>query len=254
MRLKYLVLGILFLLPALAWAQRADVVDTAVRAGSFKTLVAAVKAAGLESTLRGKGPFTIFAPSDEAFAQLPAETVQSLLKPENREKLVAILTYHVVSGKVRSTDLLHLTSAQTVNGKPLPIGLRVQNANVVQADIEASNGVIHVIDAVLIPPSENGAAALHSTKAPMTARAARQTIENAISEGSDAYNRGDVEACANRYMETAAALSQDETLANAIRQPLRRAVQSARNTHDANARAWAMRRALVRSYRQLSEH
>ncbi len=128
-----------------------DIVDTAVKAGNFKTLAAALKAAGLVETLKGKGPFTVFAPTDEAFAKLPAGTVESLLKPENREKLTAILTFHVVAGKVMSTDLLTTTSAKTVNGAAAPIGLRVGNANVVKADIAASNGVIHVIDTVLIP-------------------------------------------------------------------------------------------------------
>ena len=97
------------------------------------------------------GPFTVFAPTDEAFAKLPAGTVENLLKPENKDQLVAILTYHVVSGKIMSSDLLSTTSAPTVNGQSAPIGLRVGNANVIQADIDASNGVIHVIDTVLLP-------------------------------------------------------------------------------------------------------
>lgn len=158
--LRKTILLTTILLPTFAFAQRADIVDTAVRAGSFQTLVAAVKAAGLEETLRSKGPFTVFAPTDEAFAKLPAGTVQSLLKPENRNKLVSILTYHVVSGSVRSTDLLTTSSAKTVNGKSFPIGLRVQNANVIQADIEATNGVIHVIDQVIIPSDDNRTTAM----------------------------------------------------------------------------------------------
>ena len=128
-----------------------DIVDVAVKAGSFKTLVAAVKAAGLVETLKGDGPFTVFAPTDEAFAKLPKGTVEDLLKPENKDKLVSILTYHVVAGKVKSSDLLSTTSAETVNGQKASIGLRVGNANVIKADIGASNGVIHVIDTVLIP-------------------------------------------------------------------------------------------------------
>ena len=128
-----------------------DIVDVAVKAGSFNTLVAAVKAAGLVETLKGDGPFTVFAPTDEAFAALPAGTVEDLLKPENKDRLIAILTYHVVSGKVMSTDLLTTASAKTVNGASASFGLRVGDANVVKADIAASNGVIHVIDSVLIP-------------------------------------------------------------------------------------------------------
>ena len=128
----------------------------AVAAGSFNTLVTAVKAAGLVDTLKGPGPFTVFAPTDEAFAKLPGETVENLLKPENKQQLVAILTYHVVPGKVMSKDLVgKKTMAKTVAGTQVSIdatdGVRVDNAKVVKADIEASNGVIHVIDTVIIP-------------------------------------------------------------------------------------------------------
>lgn len=134
----------------------ADIVDTAVGAGQFSTLVAAVQAAGLEETLRGPGPFTVFAPTDEAFAALPEGTVDELLLPENRERLQAILTYHVVSGDVRAADVAGMSSAPTVQGSELSIsteggGVMVGEANVVQADVAASNGVIHVIDRVLIP-------------------------------------------------------------------------------------------------------
>ena len=128
-----------------------DIVDVAVKAGTFTTLAAALTAADLVGTLKGDGPFTVFAPTDEAFAKLPEGTVANLLKPENKDQLVAILTYHVVAGKVMSGDLLTMSSATTVNGQAAPIGLRVGNANVVTADIEASNGVIHVIDSVLLP-------------------------------------------------------------------------------------------------------
>jgi len=132
-----------------------DIVDTAVNAGSFKTLTAALQAAGLVDTLKGKGPFTVFAPTDEAFAKLPAGTVETLLKPENKAKLVGILTYHVVPGNVKAADVVKLTSAKTVQGQTVAIdakdGVKINNANVVKADIETSNGVIHVIDTVLLP-------------------------------------------------------------------------------------------------------
>ncbi|MEM6759470.1 MAG: fasciclin domain-containing protein [Pseudomonadota bacterium] len=133
-----------------------DIVDTAVAAGSFSTLVAAVQAADLVDTLKSPGPFTVFAPTDDAFAALPAGTVETLLKPENKDQLVAILTYHVVSGQTLSTDLAgQRLSVPTVNGKNLHVdgrnGVRVNSSNVVQADILASNGVIHVIDKVLLP-------------------------------------------------------------------------------------------------------
>ncbi|MDH4213424.1 MAG: fasciclin domain-containing protein [Candidatus Thorarchaeota archaeon] len=130
-----------------------NIVETAIAAGSFKTLVAAVQAAGLVETLKGKGPFTVFAPTDEAFAKLPKGTVESLLK--DKAKLTSILTYHVVSGKVMSKDVMNLKKAKTVQGQDIKIdtksGVKVNNANVVKADIEASNGVIHVIDTVILP-------------------------------------------------------------------------------------------------------
>ena len=138
---------------AFAGGHSKDIVDTAVDAGTFTTLVAAVQAAGLVDTLKGEGPFTVFAPTDEAFAALPEGTVEALLA--DPDALAAILTYHVVSGKVMSTDLSNNMMAATVNGAEITImtegGVMVNDANVVAADIEASNGVIHVIDKVIIP-------------------------------------------------------------------------------------------------------
>jgi uncharacterized surface protein with fasciclin (FAS1) repeats len=138
---------------ALKKAAKSDIVDTAVGAGSFKTLAAALKAAGLVETLKGKGPFTVFAPTDEAFAKLPPGTVEALLK--DKDKLAAILTYHVVAGNVKAADVVKLSSAKTVQGQSVAIdakdGVKVNNAKVVQADIDCSNGVIHVIDTVLLP-------------------------------------------------------------------------------------------------------
>ncbi|MGP0021711.1 MAG: fasciclin domain-containing protein [Candidatus Sulfotelmatobacter sp.] len=133
-----------------------DIVETAVAAGNFKTLAAALQAAGLVDTLKGAGPFTVFAPTDEAFAKLPAGTVDDLLKPENHGKLVAILTYHVVPGKVMAKDVVKLHEAKTVNGKDVKIMVEggkvmVDNADVVKTDIVCSNGVIHVIDSVILP-------------------------------------------------------------------------------------------------------
>lgn len=136
-------------------SEKLNIVETASQAGQFKTLIAAVTAAGLAETLSGAGPLTVFAPTDEAFAKVPAETLNDLLKPENKEKLTAILTYHVVSGKVTSTDVAKLTAAKTINGQELKIdatsGVKINEANVVTADVEASNGVIHIIDQVLMP-------------------------------------------------------------------------------------------------------
>ena len=138
---------------------QSDIVDTAVGAGSFNTLVAAVQAAGLEETLRGEGPFTVFAPTDEAFAALPAGTVESLLLPENRDQLVAILTYHVITGKVMAADIAgQALAVATVQGANIDVdatggSVMINDATVVAADVEASNGVIHVIDKVIMPPA-----------------------------------------------------------------------------------------------------
>jgi uncharacterized surface protein with fasciclin (FAS1) repeats len=139
-------------------ASNQDIVDTAVASGQFKTLTAALKAAGLVDTLKGSGPFTVFAPTDAAFAKLPAGTLKVLLKPENKAKLVAILTYHVVPGDVTAADVTKLSEAKTVNGAMLKVTTQngkvmINKADVVKTDIEASNGVIHVIDAVLLPPA-----------------------------------------------------------------------------------------------------
>ena len=133
-----------------------DIVGTAVSAGSFKTLTAALEAAGLVETLKGNGPFTVFAPTDEAFAKLPDGTVKSLLKPENKKKLTSILTYHVVAGNVKAADVIKLTSAKTLNGQSVTIKVvggkvLINGATVVKADIAATNGTIHVIDTVLMP-------------------------------------------------------------------------------------------------------
>jgi uncharacterized surface protein with fasciclin (FAS1) repeats len=140
-------------------ASAADIVDTAVSAGQFNTLAAALEAAGLVDTLKGDGPFTVFAPTDEAFAKLPAGTVESLLEPANKEKLVAILTYHVVPGNLPAADVVKYDEAETVNGARLDIdagsaGVTVNGANVTATDVMASNGVIHVIDAVVLPPED----------------------------------------------------------------------------------------------------
>ncbi len=139
-------------------AKAQDIVDLAAGNENLSTLVAAVKAGGLVDVLKSDGPFTVFAPTDDAFAALPAGTLESLLKPENKDKLVAILKYHVVSGKVMSTDLKNGMEAGTVEGEKIKVslnnkGAKINNANVVAADVKASNGVVHVIDQVILPPS-----------------------------------------------------------------------------------------------------
>jgi uncharacterized surface protein with fasciclin (FAS1) repeats len=159
-------LGILavvaLMFPAAAPAdEKKDIVDTAVHAEKFKTLVAAVKAAGLVDTLKGEGPFTVLAPTDEAFAKLPEGTLEALLKPENKDKLVAILKYHVISGKNMATDVVGLDGkdVKTVEGNTVKVAVSdgkvtINGAKVVKTDIECTNGVIHVIDTVILPPSK----------------------------------------------------------------------------------------------------
>jgi len=153
--LPVLVASVLAMAAASSAAPARDIVDTAI-AGKFNTLVTAVKAAGLVDTLKGPGPFTVFAPTDEAFAKLPPGTLESLLKPENKAKLESILTYHVVAGRLMAKDVVKLHSAKTVEGQDIVIKtlkgrVMVGNAHVTKTDIVASNGVIHVIDAVLLP-------------------------------------------------------------------------------------------------------
>ena len=162
--LSAILFGVLALVsPAAAAEPKAapkDIVDTAVAAGSFKTLAAALGAANLVETMKGAGPFTVFAPTDEAFAKLPKGTVENLLKPENKEKLIAILTYHVVSGKVMAKTAVTLDKAPALNKKNIALAVVEKtltlnkSAKVVTADIECSNGVIHVIDTVILPPAE----------------------------------------------------------------------------------------------------
>ncbi|MEM8981908.1 MAG: fasciclin domain-containing protein [Pseudomonadota bacterium] len=159
-----LLTGLLATLVVVATAQaghhekdEGDIVDVAIAAGSFETLAAALTAADLVDTLKGDGPFTVFAPTDEAFAKLPAGTVETLLKPENKDQLVAVLTYHVVAGKVLAKDVVTLNEATTVNGANVEIAVNdgtvsINNATVTATDIKASNGVIHVIDTVILPP------------------------------------------------------------------------------------------------------
>ena len=148
--------GLMAISMGLAADKEKDIVDTAVGAGDFKTLAIALKAADLIETLKGKGPFTVFAPTDEAFAKLPAGTLEELLKPENKKKLTGILTYHVVSGKVLAAVVVKLTKAKTVHGTDVKIKVTdgkvtINEAHVVKTDILCTNGVIHVIDTVILP-------------------------------------------------------------------------------------------------------
>ncbi|NIP25393.1 MAG: hypothetical protein GWN67_07650 [Phycisphaerae bacterium] len=223
-----------------------DIVDTAVAAGKFKTLVAAVKAAGLVDSLKSKGPLTVFAPTDEAFVRLPEGTVEELLQPENRDKLIAVLSYHVVSGKI----LLSAQSPETLQGQSLNIktagSFEVNGANVVASDIVTSNGVIHVIDNVLLPPV-----------AKITpSQSAREVIELAIRRGVPLFNAGQPSACVAIYEVAADSLLKSHTKALSdddvsVLQDALRKVRS--GGEDSRQKAWTLRRALDAVYESLDE-
>ena len=218
-----------------------DIVDTAVEAGSFKTLVTAVKAAGLVDTLKGKGPFTVFAPTDEAFAKLPKGTVASLLKPENKQKLVDILTYHVVSGKVKAKKAAKLDSAKTVNGakitiKPSGKTLMINQAKVVKADIKTSNGIIHVIDAVLLPTPKK------------VSGNTNHIIKQAIHKGVHMFNSGHHVQTAALYMKAGnEVLGQcSSSVCSSAADTIKTAMHKAKAEHCPTSQAWIMRHAFDR--------
>lgn len=231
-------------------AARKDIVDTAVGAGAFKTLVAAIQAAGLVDALKGAGPFTVFAPTDEAFAQLPAGTLDDLLKPENVDQLKAILTYHVVSGRVSARKAAGIDQAATLNGQKIEIDiedgrLRINQANVVSNDIDCRNGVIHVIDRVLLPEATVQTSAMSP----------RDLIKLAVSRGAPLYNQGQAKACAAIYEVTAQSLLNGfaEELSETSRARLRSALSNAGSSHrqSASDRAWTLRHALDDVYSSL---
>ncbi|MEM6366453.1 MAG: fasciclin domain-containing protein, partial [Planctomycetota bacterium] len=225
----------------------ADIVDTAVSAGSFKTLAAALGAADLVTTLKGKGPFTVLAPTDEAFAKLPPGTVESLLKPENKEKLVAILTYHVIPAQVPASTVVTLSEAKTVAGAKISIqtdssGVTINDARVVQTDIACDNGLIHVIDTVLLPP-EN---ATGSSGASCQARVC-ETLANAVSRGSSLYNAGHHAACADLYRKTLISVMGEE-IGQEMKTHVQTVLSGAAGRHSSSDRAWALRRGIDTMY------
>jgi len=219
-------------------APKADIVDTAIEAGSFKTLVSAVKAAGLVDTLKGDGPFTVFAPTDDAFAKLPEGTVESLLKPENKDKLVGILTYHVVAGKVKAKKAAKLDSAETVNGAKLTISpsgktLMINKSKVVKADIKTSNGIIHVIDQVLLPPAKK------------TASNTTNIIKHAIHKGVPLFNSGHHSQTAKLYMTAGKEIlgqCSSSTCSDSMK-TIKAAMHKASAEHCPTSQAWIMRKA-----------
>jgi len=237
-----------------AAAQRGDIPTVARSAGQFATLVTALEAAGLTSTLRGNGPYTVFAPTDEAFRKLPAGTVENLLKPENVEQLRSILLYHVVPGRVSASQARRLSSSSTVEGRSVRIrsegsALRINSATVVRADVPATNGVIHVIDQVLLPPDRSTA---DNGSASADARTARELLSLAIRRGAPLFNDGSADATSAIY-EVAArgVLALRDGINAEARRSLERGLRDAEREGDAEEKAWILRRALDEADRSL---
>lgn len=223
------------------------IVDVATAAGTFKTLLAAAAAADLAGTLSGEGPFTVFAPTDEAFSRLPAGTVETLLKPENKQKLADILKYHVIAGSITLAKALEAGEGVTLQGTALAAKfadgrVRIGTATLVQADIKASNGIIHVIDAVLLPPEESAE--------PMTPVA---LIELAIERGVPLFNSGNADACAAVYEVTCEALRSMAGVPEDCRADLARSLAKMRAEKSDSDKAWILRRALDRALAGLHE-
>lgn len=220
-----------------------NIVEVAQEAGQFNTLLAAAKAAGLAGALSGDGPLTVFAPTDAAFEALPEGTVANLLKPENKDQLVSILTYHVAGARLKASDVVARDRIETLNGQQPVIAVSgskvtIDDANIVKVDIPASNGIIHVIDKVLIPPPAAAAS-------PQT----RQLLQMAIERGVPLFNHGNAMACAHVYeMTVASILALDADLSPAHRDLFARAMQRAGETHNARSRAWIMRDAMDAVY------
>lgn len=216
---------------------------TADAAGSFTTLLAAAKAAGLADVLAGDGPFTVFAPTDEAFGKLPKGTVESLLKPENKQKLVDILKYHVVSGRVYSEDVVQVKSASTLQGSPVTVnvsdkGAMINQSKLVATDVDASNGVIHIIDAVLLPPAKGADT--------------RKVLLDTVAQGAALFNSGHHQACADLYHNTMTELMSAD-LNKSMKHHMSSVIRSAQAQHDPAQRAWTLRHGIDQMYTRLSK-
>ncbi len=220
-----------------------NIAEVAQQAGQFTTLIAAAKAAGLAGALTGDGPLTVFAPTDDAFAALPEGTIETLLKPENRDQLVSILTYHIAAARLPASKVVSSDRIETLNGKRPVISVKgsavkIDNANVVKVDIAASNGVIHVIDKVLMPPSSEAAS-----------RQTREVFQMAIERGVPLFNHGNPAACADLYqVAVASVLTLDQNLSASHRKLLSRALAKAERTHNHRTRAWLIRDAMDAVY------
>ncbi len=240
--------GIIHVIDSVILPASDNIPTTAAKAGSFKTLLAAAKAAGLVDALSADGPITVFAPTDEAFKKLPAGTVETLLKPENKDKLTAILTYHVVKGRVYSEDAVAAKSAKTLQGGSIKISTKggaamINNAKLVAVDIDASNGVIHVIDSVLLPPKKVGV------------RESRRMIESAIAKGARLYNAGHHEQCAEIYLTTVQTMvDYGQEMPETVMTNLKKTLTTCEGTHCPIQRSWALRHAMDHAYMVTSTH
>ena len=224
--------------PALAGhGKKMDIVDTAANAGTFETLIAAAKAAGLAGALKGDGPLTVFAPTDEAFAALPAGTIETLLKPENKDQLATILKYHVIAGKVGSGALADGARLETLAGIDAVIsqtegGFNIENARIVATDIDATNGVVHVIDRVILPPAQ------------MSRAESADMIRRAIDKGVPMFNHGNASATVAVYKTVSEQLIRTGGLNAEERSRLQVGLDQASNMHNSRASAWQLRYAL----------
>ncbi len=217
--------------------EQKDIVDTAASAGTFKTLIAAAKAAGLAGALKGDGPLTVFAPTDEAFSALPAGTIDTLLKPENKDQLATILKYHVIAGKVGSGALADGARLDTLAGVDAVIsktegGFNIENARIVKTDIDTSNGVIHVIDRVILPPEQ------------MSRAASAKAIQQAVNRGVPMFNHGNPAGTVAVYMAVAEELLTVGDLTREEEMRLELGIKEARDARSASAAAWDLRYAL----------
>ena len=233
--------GVIHVIDTVMLPEFNDIPTVATKAGQFKTLLAAVKAAGLAETLSGKGPFTVFAPTDAAFKKLPEGTLESLLKPENKDKLVNILKYHVVSGRVYADQAIKAGEAKTLLGQGVEVtfgseGVKVNDSGVVGADVEASNGVIHVIDQVLLPKT-------------LSSKDARQKLEKAVRDGSNKFNHGDAHACARIYAETCREIVEmGSTLDPMATRILSGSLARTSHLKSEKEKAWVLRHGIEMSY------
>jgi len=234
--------GVIHVIDTVILPGKATIPEIAKDSGTFEILLAAAKAAGLADVLGSTGPFTVFAPTDEAFEKLPKGTVEMLLKPENKSKLVDILKYHVIPGRVYSERVLESKALKTLQGSPASVSLkdgspRIEQAKILKTDIDATNGVIHVIDSVIIPPPAN--------------TNTQRKLTEAIAEGAPLFNAGHHAECAEIYRNTMNELM-STSLPNTMKQHMSSVIRKADNTQCATEKAWVLRRGIDQMYEQLA--